>query len=336
MGVSFGCASRPWVGLSEAGGWSSTKGPASGVERLHRECFWSAISFGEKNGSPGVKVGAVTGYAASPTSGTVTVSAAGVTETITFTGPPSATYPFTFSETGLTEGASWSMTLSGATPTSTGSSIAFRWPNRMSGHAVGRVTGYASAPSSGSTLVGGEAVDQGITFTESGGGDGPGGGSSGGSLGLRGATVYSVLAGLVVGVAVIIPIALLLARDRQPRHAPSPAPPRGRPPGQDPEDLRRRRHLPPRPALQLLPSAQRIPPLRHQPLDRRTSDACCHPRAGSPTTVVPVVRPTVHGGGAVLSHVRTISMRSRLGLRSGTAVVQRGVEGRRKAIHPRT
>ncbi len=73
----------------------------------------ATISAQERNGTYAFTVGAPVGYAASPASGTVVVAGAAVNVPIAFTSNGPATYPLTFTESGLPPGTNWSVTLNG-------------------------------------------------------------------------------------------------------------------------------------------------------------------------------------------------------------------------------
>ncbi|HTP53996.1 MAG TPA: protease pro-enzyme activation domain-containing protein [Thermoplasmata archaeon] len=135
----------------------------------------SSLSFSEPNGTYGYTVGAVAGYRASPNAGTVGISGAGGSTSISFT---AVNYTLTFSESGLPGGSLWTVTLGGGPPESaTGPSIAFTEPNGTYGYTVSGPAGYTAAPHSGSVRVDGvdasvaivfTPVTYAVTFTESG------------------------------------------------------------------------------------------------------------------------------------------------------------------------
>jgi hypothetical protein len=76
-----------------------------------------------------------------------------------------ATYPITFTETGLPSGTGWSVTLAGSTVGSgSGSSIILHEPNGSYSYDVGVVAGYLSAPTSGVVTVAGAGTSVGIVF----------------------------------------------------------------------------------------------------------------------------------------------------------------------------
>ncbi len=109
-------------------------------------------------------VGAVAGYTANMTSGSVTISGASKIVSITFTPSTATTYAVTFSESGLPSGTSWSVTLRGSSKSGTGS-LAFTEPNGTYSFSAGAITGYSASPSSGAIKVNGAAVSQSVTFT---------------------------------------------------------------------------------------------------------------------------------------------------------------------------
>ncbi len=124
-----------------------------------------SISFSEPNGTYSYSVGAVSGYTSSPSSGSLTVNGAAVSQAITFTATVTAKYTVTFTESGLPSGTTWSVTLGGITNSGTGS-ISFSEPNGTYSYSVGAVSGYTSSPSSGSLTVNGAAVSQAIAFSK--------------------------------------------------------------------------------------------------------------------------------------------------------------------------
>jgi hypothetical protein len=125
----------------------------------------TTIQFSVPNGSYSYTVGAVAGYSASPSSGPVTVVGSAQTVDITFTAIPPAMYPVTFTESGLTTGTSWGVTVGGVTVHSGGTVVSIAEANGSYVYSVPAVTGYAASPSGGSITVNGTAVDVSITFT---------------------------------------------------------------------------------------------------------------------------------------------------------------------------
>ncbi len=124
------------------------------------------IVFMEPNGSYSFSVGVVSGYTASPTSGSFTVSGVAVSEAITFTALPPGQYSLVFSESGLPTGTNWSVSVGTTTHTSTGSTISFTEVNETYSYTVGVVAGYTATPPSGSVTVNGAPKTVSITFVK--------------------------------------------------------------------------------------------------------------------------------------------------------------------------
>ncbi len=112
-------------------------------------------------------VAAVSGYSASPASGTITVTGSGQSQAVTFTAS-AVTYSFVFSESGLPSGTSWSVNLAGTTLSSTTGSITFSGLVATSySYSVAAVSGYSASPASGTITVTGSGQSQAVTFTSS-------------------------------------------------------------------------------------------------------------------------------------------------------------------------
>ena len=115
------------------------------------------LVFNEPAGTYSYTVIPPTGYLASPSKGSVTVSTSNVTVAIAFS---QQTYSVTFTETGLPPGTQWSVTFNGVTKTSTTSNITFTgvpagnytW-NATSIIAMGNGTRYVAPTSSGTISV---------------------------------------------------------------------------------------------------------------------------------------------------------------------------------------
>ena len=125
-----------------------------------------SIVFTEPNGTYSFNVGVVSGYTASPISGSFTVSGVAVSKAITFTALPPGQYSLVFSETGLPSGTNWSVAVGTTTHTSTGSTISFTEANGTYSYTVGAVTGFTATPSSGSVTVNGAAKTVSIAFAK--------------------------------------------------------------------------------------------------------------------------------------------------------------------------
>lgn len=163
LGSSGGGATPSYhVTFSESGlpsgvGWTVQLGSTSHTSAA------SSIVFSEGDGTYSFSVNA-SGYAASPATGSITVSGADTARTITFAPPPPGTYSVTFSESGLSSGTPWSVTFNGTTRSSSTGSIAFVSTNGSWPFTVGAVAGYAATPPSGSVTVAGSNVAQPIAF----------------------------------------------------------------------------------------------------------------------------------------------------------------------------
>ncbi len=128
----------------------------------------NTISFSVPNGSYSFTIGTVTGYTATPSSGTVNVNGANVNQAISFTAISTVkkTYTVTFNEIGLPSGTSWSVTFNGSSQSSNTSSIAFtNIPNGSYSFTVSQVQGYTSSPSSGTVNVAGANISESINFS---------------------------------------------------------------------------------------------------------------------------------------------------------------------------
>jgi len=112
------------TGLPVGTQWSVTLNGATGHSRT------TSIVFNETNGTYGFSVGTVSGYTATPTSGTLKVQGSPASRLVAFAAIPRASYPVTFNETGLPAGTEWWVNLTGETPlNSTGTTITTSLPN---------------------------------------------------------------------------------------------------------------------------------------------------------------------------------------------------------------
>ncbi len=145
------------TGLPPGTSWSVSLGAAVHASTTNR------IAFSEPNGTLSFAVPTVSGYAANPSSGPVTVNGAAVALTITFTLVP--TYALTFTEAGLPGGTAWSVTLAGASQGSTTSAITFTEPNGTYSFSIGAVPGYFANRSAGQLSVLGTSEVVPTTFT---------------------------------------------------------------------------------------------------------------------------------------------------------------------------
>ena len=145
-------------GLPSGTSWSVTLSGSS-------KSGTGSLVFTEPNGSYPFTVGAIAGYTAAPSSGSIPVNGVAVSKSVTFTVLPLGQYSLIFSETGLPTGTNWSVTVGTTTHSSTASTISFNEPNGTYSFTVGAVTGYTANITSGSVTVNGGPVSRSITFT---------------------------------------------------------------------------------------------------------------------------------------------------------------------------
>jgi hypothetical protein len=173
----------------------------------------STVSFNEPNGTYPFIVGTLTGYLPSPSSGSASVAGAGVDMTIVFSEVPPGAYLVTFTESGLPQGANWSVKLAQSTKSGTAGAISFVEQNGTYPYSVSSVNGYVPSPSSGNVTISGSGRSIGISFSSK---SSSGSGAASDFLGLPGDTGYYVVGG-VVAVAVGGTGAAFLRRHRRPR-----------------------------------------------------------------------------------------------------------------------
>ncbi len=171
-------------GLPTGTGWSVTLAgtPQTGTAP-------GAIFFSEPNGSYAFTVGAVSGFLAKPTSGSVSVSGAPASTPVTF----SKLYNIFVVESGLPSGTPWSVSYNGSPYSATTATISFSEPNGSYALTVTGIPGYhANAYSVVASVSGADATvtvswtlfTYAVTFT---------------TMGLPTGTVWSVnLAGVVL------------------------------------------------------------------------------------------------------------------------------------------
>ncbi len=143
------------TGLGPGATWNVTLGS------LSSSSTGGSISFEVGNGTYTYRVTAA-GYSGRPASGTLTVTGAGRTVDLTF---QPVTYAVTFTESGLSGGTSWSVTLGGSTLSSNSDTIRFDVPNGSYAFSVVGVSGFSASPSSGQVGVSGGNASQGVAFT---------------------------------------------------------------------------------------------------------------------------------------------------------------------------
>jgi thermopsin len=144
------------TGLAGNTAWSAT------LNGLTESSATSTIVFNEPNGTYTYAIGGVTGYVASPTSGTQGIDGAPAGVAITFT----AVYSVTFGETGLPAGTSWSVLVDLTTLSSTSSSITASYQNGTYTYVVLSPSGYTANPALGLVTVNGAVITVIVVFTK--------------------------------------------------------------------------------------------------------------------------------------------------------------------------
>ena len=135
-------------GLQAGSTWSATLNGSTEYSN------GSSITFIEPSGVYLYRVGNVSGYSVSPGSGYLTVSGKNAGIPVAFM--TAKEYTVVFTESGLSQGTRWSVTLNGSTKTSTNSSIAFTVPAGEYSYSVSPVSGYSYSGSTGTVMAGGQ------------------------------------------------------------------------------------------------------------------------------------------------------------------------------------
>jgi hypothetical protein len=144
------------AGLPAGTGWSVTLGGR------YEQANSSEIWFAEPDGSYTYSVGAMRGWVALNSTGTIRVNGAAVYEYIAWS---QVTYAVTFLETGLPGGTEWWVSVLDNPPNATiGEGLSVRYPNGTYSYTLGTYDGAYSAPG-GSFMVEGAPVELGARFT---------------------------------------------------------------------------------------------------------------------------------------------------------------------------
>lgn len=196
------------VGLPAGTSWSVT------LEGVEEGAVAAPIIFEETNGSYSFTVAKVPGYTANETSSSFHLSGGPVSWTVSFTAVPPAEFTVEFTESGLPDGTSWSITLQGSTEGSSSSALEFSEPNGSVSFTVGRVAGFVANVSAGALDVKGKPLVEPITFAPN-----PNAPSPSGFLGLPGEAGYALLGGVLGALAAAV--ALLAYRRRKRKDSPS-------------------------------------------------------------------------------------------------------------------
>ncbi|MGI0141018.1 MAG: hypothetical protein ACREBT_07760, partial [Thermoplasmata archaeon] len=161
----------------------------------------SLVGFLEPNGTYPFSVQGQVGDFASPASGNITVDGSSVELLITFTTGPPSQYALHFSESGLPNGTSWSVSVGSAMNSSRGTAIGFSLENNSYAYQIDAPSGWIATPVSGVVNITGASVEVQVQFTSAPPSNSP---SSAGFLGLAGGSGYYLLAALAGAAAVAV------------------------------------------------------------------------------------------------------------------------------------
>jgi YVTN family beta-propeller protein len=123
------------------------------------------ITFIETNGSYDFQVGAVSGYTAAPTTGSLTVQGGVVHRLIKFKPVTPEMFLVKVVESGLPVGTKWSISLNGTPESSTTGTIGFNEPNGTFRYVVVPVPGFIASPNAGQLGVVGAAATLQVNFS---------------------------------------------------------------------------------------------------------------------------------------------------------------------------
>jgi thermopsin len=124
----------------------------------------ATISFQEPNGAYNYKVSSTNrSWSPAAYTGSFTMNNASVTVSVAFN---LVTYAITFTETGLSPGTNWTVSIGSVSKSSVTSSITFTEPNGTYLYAIGSVSGYTVSSNSGSAVVAGKATGISLAFTQ--------------------------------------------------------------------------------------------------------------------------------------------------------------------------
>jgi YVTN family beta-propeller protein len=126
----------------------------------------TTIAFAESNGSYSYTVGDVAGYAATPSSGPVSVAGLAVPVSIGFAATAAGPFDVIFTETGLPAGSMWQVSLNGSTLSTSTTGITFSERGGTYEYAVLALIDYAPVPANGTVTVASADVTRSITFYE--------------------------------------------------------------------------------------------------------------------------------------------------------------------------
>ena len=193
------------TGLPSGATWTAT---LNGVQQASTS---TTIVFTVGSGVYSYSVGAIAGYFASPSSGSLTVSSSSTNTAITFATNLRGDYSVIFTESGLSSGTTWSVTLNGVMQTSGTDTIGFTMPNGTNTYAVALSTGFTASPSTGSVTVTGADVARTIAFSPSTDSGATGGNGSASLYGLP-SWDWFVIGGIIALGAAALVAGLVLSR----------------------------------------------------------------------------------------------------------------------------
>ncbi len=143
-------------GLPSGTNWTVTLGTTS------RSSTTAFVNFSSLIGTYPYVLTAVAGFLASPTNGSLTVSASNQTVPVAFT---PILYPVTFAETGLPNATAWELTVDGISHPIPGTSISLPLAAGTHTYSVGPPSGYQTPNASGTVVVIDRAVAVQIPFS---------------------------------------------------------------------------------------------------------------------------------------------------------------------------
>jgi YVTN family beta-propeller protein len=192
---------------------------------VHQSSLTTSIVFYAANGTSSFTVSPVSGYTATPSSGSIPIDGGPASQLIDFANAssggsgPAAKYLVEFVESGLPNGTSWAVTFNGSLETGSSASLEFNVTNGTFAFTVRAVSGYVATPASGSLPVAGHSAQQTIAFAVNSTAPPASKGGSGTS-GLSPTDLYLILA---IAILILIVIAALILRSR--RRPPPPTAP---------------------------------------------------------------------------------------------------------------
>ncbi|EQB73972.1 MAG: multitransmembrane protein [Ferroplasma sp. Type II] len=122
----------------------------------------NSVSFMMYNGTFDYTIMQVSGYHSSPTTGSVTVNGSNVNESVSWY---PVNYTVTFSETGLSPGTIWGLSVNGVVHTSSTNNITLSLPNGTYSYSLTTVSGYTPHAYTGSFTINSSSTTINIAYT---------------------------------------------------------------------------------------------------------------------------------------------------------------------------